>query len=496
MRRPVGVLLMALFLLSALCLLAAPARAVRTRAAAADDGEPAKLAPAERQLARDVFQQLIETNTTHSTGSTTAAAEAIRARLLKAGFAAEDMEIAGPRPNRMNLVVRYRALGRGTDAKPVLVIGHLDVVEAARADWSMDPFTFTEKDGYFYGRGTQDMKDSDAAFVTSFILLKEAGYVPKRDIILALTADEEGGADNGVDWLMKNRPELVHAAFAVNPDAGGMLLHDGKAVEMDLEATEKVYADYELTATNPGGHSSRPVPENTIYEVADALGRLERSPFPAELNAVTREYLEAEARHESPEKKQLISKILGPRMDQAAVDKLSQDPGYNATLHTTCVATMMEAGLAVNALPAEASANVNCRIMPGHSPEEIRLRLAEIVDDVRVKVQWKDEGGALFDHAPGRAPMAPPPPLPEVMKPLRAVVQSMWPGLAIVPEMESGASDSIYTMAAGVPSYGFSGMGIDENDDRAHGRDERLRVEAYYTGVEFTRRIVRALGDE
>jgi acetylornithine deacetylase/succinyl-diaminopimelate desuccinylase-like protein len=459
-----------------------------------------KLDPVERELARDVFQQLIETNTTHSTGSTTVAAEAMRDRLLRAGFPAGDMDIVGPKEKRMNLVVRWRA-GKTPDAAakkagPVLVIGHLDVVEAARADWTMDPFVLNEKDGYFYGRGTQDMKDSDAAFVTSFILLKKAGYVPKRDIILALTADEEGGADNGVDWLLKYRPELVQAAFAVNPDAGGVLLHDGKAVELDLEATEKVYADYEFEATNPGGHSSRPVPDNAIYEIADALGRLERTPFPAELNPVTRAYLEAEARHETPEKKQLISRILGPQMDQAAAAKLSQDPGYNATLHTTCVATMLEGGRAVNALPSSAGANVNCRILPGHSPEEIRLRLQEIADDVRVKVQWKDEGGALFDHAPGRPALVPPPLRDDVMKPLHAVAQAMWPGIAIVPEMESGASDSIYTMAAGIPSYGFSGMGIDENDDRAHGRDERLRVEAYYTGVEFTRRMVKALGDE
>jgi acetylornithine deacetylase/succinyl-diaminopimelate desuccinylase-like protein len=462
-------------------------------------GQAQKLDPVERELARDVFQQLIETNTTHSTGSTTVAAEAMRDRLLRAGFAAGDLEIVGPKEKRMNLVVRWRA-GKPADAAakvgPVLVIGHLDVVEAARADWTMDPFVLNEKDGYFYGRGTQDMKDADAAFVTSFILLKKAGYVPKRDIILALTADEEGGADNGVDWLLKNRPELVQAAFAVNPDAGGVLLHDGRAVELDLEATEKVYADYEFEATNPGGHSSRPVPDNAIYEIADALGRLERTPFPAELNPVTRAYLEAEARHETPEKKQLISRILGPQMDQAAAAKLSQDPGYNATLHTTCVATTLEGGRAVNALPSSAGANVNCRILPGHSPEEIRLRLQEIADDVRVKVRWKDEGGTLFDHAPGRPAIVPPPLRDDVMKPLRSVAQAMWPGIAIVPEMESGASDSIYTMAAGIPSYGFSGMGIDENDDRAHGRDERLRVEAYYTGVEFTRRIVKALGDE
>ncbi len=449
---------------------------------------------AERTLARAVFQQLIETDTTHSTGSTTKAAELVRERLLEAGFAAGDMEIVGPKPDRMNLVVRYK--GSGSVAKPVLVIGHLDVVEAKASDWTLPPFVLTERGGYFYGRGTQDMKDADAAYVTSFVLLKKAGYVPKRDIILALTADEEGGGDNGVDWLLKNKRELVEAAFAVNPDAGGLVLRDGKPVEMELEATEKVYADFELTATNPGGHSSRPTPDNAIYEIADALGRLERNPFPVELNEVTRAYLLQQMRHESAERIKEIDELLSTPMSQQAAAKLSQDPGYNAVLHTTCVATMLEGGHAPNALPGSAGANVNCRILPGHSPEEIRQRLVAVVDDVRVKVQYKDEGGALFDHAPEKVAIVPPPLRPDVMKPLQTVTAQMFPGIRIVPEMESGASDSIYTMAAGIPSYGFSGMGIDENDDRAHGRDERIRVESFYNGVEFTRRVVVALGDE
>ncbi len=449
---------------------------------------------AERTLARAVFQQLIETDTTHSTGSTTKAAELVRARLLEAGFSAADMEIVGPKPERMNLVVRYK--GSGSSSKPVLVIGHLDVVEAKASDWTLPPFVLTERGGYFYGRGTQDMKDADAAFVTSFVLLRKAGYVPKRDIILALTADEEGGGDNGVDWLLKNKRELVEAAFVLNPDAGGLVLRDGKPVEMELEATEKVYADFELTATNPGGHSSRPTPDNAIYEIADALGRLERNPFPVELNEVTRAYLLQQMRHESAEKIKEIDELLSTPMNQQAAAKLSQDPGYNAVLHTTCVATMLEGGHAPNALPGSAGANVNCRILPGHSPEEIRQRLVAVVDDVRVKVQYKDEGGALFDHAPEKAAIVPPPLRPDVMKPLQTVTAQMFPGIRIVPEMESGASDSIYTMAAGLPSYGFSGMGIDENDDRAHGRDERIRVESFYNGVEFTRRVVVALGDE
>jgi acetylornithine deacetylase/succinyl-diaminopimelate desuccinylase-like protein len=449
---------------------------------------------AQRKLARDVFQQLIDTNTTHSTGSTTTAAERMRARMLDAGFAPGDMEIAGPSAKRMNLVVRYRSDAQ--DAKPVLVIGHLDVVEAKREDWTVDPFKFLERDGFFYGRGTQDMKDSDASFVTTFLILKKQGWKPKRDIILALTADEESGGENGVEWLLSHRRELVDALFAINPDAGGLVTENAKPVEMDLEATEKVYADFQVSATNAGGHSSRPVPDNAIYAVADALGKLERTPFPTELNAVTRAYLVERAKLETPARRKLIEQVLAKPLNQIAAAQLSTDAGYNATLRTTCVATMMQAGHAVNALPGAAAANVNCRILPGHSPEEVRQRLVAIFHDQRLKVEFKDNDGSLQPTAPERVAIAPPPLRDDVMKPLKAITQAMWPGIPVIPEMETGASDSIYTMAAGIPSYGFSGMGIDEGDERAHGRDERIRVESYYMGVAFTVELVKALGEE
>ena len=455
---------------------------------------------AQRQLAHDVFKTLIETDTTHSTGSTTAAAEKMRDLLLKAGFPAGDMEIVGPNDRHMNLVVRYRAGASGKAAgekgKPVLTIIHLDVVEAKRSDWTMAPFVLTEKDGYFYGRGTQDVKSGDAAFVTSFIVLKKGGWGPKRDMILALTADEEGGANNGVAWLLKNRRDLVDADVAINPDAGGLLLRDGRPAEMGLEATEKEYADFALTATNAGGHSSRPVADNAIYEVADALGRLEKFKFPAELNPVTRAYYEEELKIGPEAKRPLIERILRTPMDEAAAAELSKDPTENATLHTTCVATMLQGGHAPNALPGSATANVNCRILPGHSAEEVRQKIAEIVADPRVKVQYSDPGGVLSDTAPAGLAVKPPPLREDVLKPLREVTASMWPGVPIVPEMEAGATDSIYTANAGIPSYGCSGIGVDEDDVRAHGRDERLRVESFYEGVEFTRRFVKALGDE
>ena len=454
------------------------------------------LSPADKTLARDVFQQLIETNTTDSVGSTTTAAEAMRARLLAAGFAPADVQIVGGKPKRMNLVVRYRG-APGSTEKPVLIIGHLDVVEARREDWTRDPFKLEESDGYFYGRGTQDMKSGDAEFVTSFILLKSAGFVPKRDFILALTADEEEGPDNGVQWILDHRRELIgDVAFAINPDAGGLELEDGKPRRMLLEATEKVYADFELSAANAGGHSSLPVPENAIYEVADALVKLQHAPFPAELNHVSRAYLEQILPAEKPERQALIRGVLQEPMDEGAAAKLSEDPQFNALLHTTCVATTMQAGHAPNALPGSAKANVNCRILPGHSAEEVRERLVAIAADPKLTIKYHDDDGTLSATAPKRFTIAPPPLREDLMKPLRAVVEQMYPGLPIVPEQESGASDSVHTMQAGIPSYGFTGIGVDANDMRAHGRDERLRVASYYAGVAFTERLLRALGSE
>ena len=422
------------------------------------------------------------------------AAEGIRDRLLKAGFPAGDMEVVGPRDNRLNLVVRYRA-AQGATATPVLFLCHLDVVEAKRTDWTLDPFQLTEKDGFFFGRGTQDVKDGDAALATSLILMKQAGFVPKRDILVAFTADEEGGADNGVDWLLKNRPDLVKAGVVINPDAGGLVLKDGKPVEFGFEATEKLYADFQLVAASAGGHSSLPRADNPIYEVADALARLEKQPFPAELNEVTRAYLANEAKSAAPEKRALLSRVLASPMDVAAADQLSaSDPQVNATLRTTCVATLISGGHAPNALPGSATANVNCRILPGHPPEEVRQRLIRVFADPKLTVNYVDNAGVVFPSAPTKGAMAPPPMQEDVLRPLRRVVEAEFGPVPVVATMETGASDSIYTLAAGIPSYGISGMGIDEGDVRAHGRDERLRVEAFYRGVEFQWRFMRALG--
>src|SRR6202167_4015710 len=452
----------------------------------------APLDEATRKLAHDIFQQLIEINTTDSVGSTTVAAEAMSKRLLAAGFTAEDVKVLGPNDRKGNLIARYRGTG-AAGLKPILIIAHLDVVEARREDWTTDPFQFVEKDGYYYGRGTQDMKVSDAILVTTFIRFKREGYRPDRDIILALTADEEGGNSNGVDWLLKNHRELVSAEFVLNADAGGILTEKGKPIDVEVEATEKLYADFQLTVKNPGGHSSLPVPDNAIYHIADALSRLERAPFPFELNEVTRTYFERRANLETGQTADDMRAIFRTPPDEAAIARLSQDARYNSTLRTTCVATRLSAGHANNALPQLAQANVNCRILPGHSAEETRQKLIAIFADPQVTVRFVDNSYNVLDRAPVKTAFPPILPGPEILRPLERVAARMWPGVPVIPDMETGASDSIYTIAAGIPTYGVNGVAIDQDDVRAHGKDERVRTAAFYDGVDFYYRYLKEL---
>jgi acetylornithine deacetylase/succinyl-diaminopimelate desuccinylase-like protein len=445
-----------------------------------------------RETAHDIFKQLIEINTTDSIGSTTVAAQAMAKRLLDAGFPEADVVVIGPNDRKGNMVARYRGRA-GSKLRPLLIIGHLDVVEARREDWSTDPFKFVEQDGYYYGRGTQDMKEADAIAVTDFIRLRKEGFVPDRDIILALTADEEGGRSNGVDWLLKNHRDLIDAEFALNPDSGGVVTDHGKPQTVEFEATEKLYADYQVLATNPGGHSSLPKPDNAIYHVADALGVLEKSPFPFELNTVTREYFSQMAQIETGQTAADMHAILATPPDPAAIQRLSRDARYNSTMRTTCVATMLSGGHAPNALPQRAEANVNCRIFPGHSQEEIRLRLVEMFNDPTLTVRYRSDAGELADHGSDRKAMAPPPLRTDVMESLRKVAGKLWPGAPVIPIMETGSSDSIYTMYAGIPSYGINGVAVDRDDVRMHGKDERLKIESYYTGVEFYYQFLKAL---
>jgi acetylornithine deacetylase/succinyl-diaminopimelate desuccinylase-like protein len=447
---------------------------------------PAQVDDTTRQLSHDIFKQLIEINTTDSVGNVSTAAEAMAQRFRDAGFPDSDLHILGPNDRKKNLVVRFHGSGKH---KAVLLIGHLDVVEARRDDWTTDPFQFVEKDGYYYGRGTQDMKDGDAIMVTTLLRFKKEGYVPDRDIILALTADEEGGTSNGVDWLLKNHRELVDAEFVLNHDGGGILSEHGKPQFMTVDASEKLYADYQLSVINSGGHSSLPRPDNAIYHLADGLARLEHYEFPFELTNITRGYYERMSKIVTSPRTTDMLAILKTPPDLAAVARLSQDPIDHSLMHTTCVATRLSAGHANNALPQTAQANVNCRIVPGHSTEEIRQELEKVLADPKISV--REVGG--IGGGTNRRSFAPPPLRPDVFQPLEKVVENMWPGLPVIPDMATGASDGVYTNAAGLPTYCVSGEAIDRDDIRAHGKDERIRVDAFYRAVDFYYRFLKAV---
>jgi len=454
------------------------------------------LTPADAEsikLATDIFKQLVEINTTDSVGSTTVAAEAMAKRLRDVGFPAEDVVVMGPDPRKGNMIARLRGTGAH---KPVLLIGHLDVVEAKRSDWTTDPFQFIEKDGYYYGRGTQDMKNGDAIMMATLIRMKQEGYQPDRDIILALTADEEGGGFNGVDWLLKNHRNLVDAEFVLNHDGGGVVEENGKLLAFTVDATEKLYADYQLSSLNAGGHSSMPTADNAIYHLADALARLARYSFPFELNAVTRAQLSGLAETYPAEKAALVRAVLKEPPDQEAIAKLSADDAIlNSTFRTTCVATRLAAGHANNALPQTATANVNCRILPGHSREETRRELVNIVADPKVTVGYVQNDG-IASTAPDEQQLPPVALREDVMSPLRKVSAEFWPGMPVLPNMAIGASDSKYTNAAGMPSFGLQGVALDNNDIRAHGKDERLPIQSFNTGVRFYYRYLKALTSE
>jgi acetylornithine deacetylase/succinyl-diaminopimelate desuccinylase-like protein len=451
---------------------------------------PPESGESRNALARGIFQELIEINTTDSVGNVTTASEAMAKRLREAGYPPADIAVLGPNDRKKNLVVRLRGTGKH---KPVLLIGHLDVVAARREDWSTDPFKFLEKDGFFYGRGTQDMKDGDAIMVAALIRLKKEGFRPNRDIILALTADEEGGSSNGVDWLLKNHRELFDAQFVLNHDGSSVVSEHGKPQFYRLDGTEKVYGDFQLTTTNPGGHSSLPVPDNAIYALAAGLGRLEKYEFPFELNSVTRGYYEQMSTIETGQRAADMRAILQLPPDPAAIARLSHDPADHSTMHTTCVATRLEGGHANNALPQRAQAVVNCRILPGHSPEEVRQVLIGVLADPRITVRYIDDNGVVRDAASDRKGYPPPPLSPQIMKPLERLVAANWPGLKVVPTMADGASDNVYTSGAGLPSYTVTGIDIDRNDVRAHGRDERLGVESFYRGNEFFYQYIKAI---
>ncbi|HLZ50943.1 MAG TPA: M20/M25/M40 family metallo-hydrolase [Candidatus Acidoferrum sp.] len=442
-----------------------------------------------RQQARDIFQQLIEINTTDSVGNVTTAAEAMAKRLLDAGFSDQDVVVAGPTERKKNLIVRLRGTGQ---QKPILFLAHLDVVEARREDWTTDPFQFIEKDGYFYGRGTVDIKDGAAILVENFIRLKKAGLAPRRDLILALTADEEGGDFNGVEWLLKHHRDWIDAGFCVNLDGGDFMSEKGRKIYGAVQASEKVYVDFQLEVKNPGGHSSRPTRDNAIYHLAEGLTKLENFSFPVQLNEITRSMLEKSAAIEGGPLAPDMKAAAQSPPDSAAIARLSENPFYNAILRTTCVATMLSGGHAPNALPQTAQANVNCRILPGEDPSAIKETLIKTVDDPKIKVTFveqRDADGKLV--VPERVP--PSPLRPDLMNAVESAATAVWGPLPIMPVMDTGASDGRFLRMSGIPTYGVAGVFLDIDNRRAHGQDERVRVRDFYDGVEFNYKLMQAL---
>lgn len=434
----------------------------------------------DQRLARELLAELVAINTTHSVGSTTQAAEAMRARLLAAGFAAEDVLVLGPSPRKGNLVARLR--GRDQSAKPILLLAHIDVVEANAEDWTLPPFELIEKDGTFYGRGTADDKDEAAIYVANLIRMKREGFVPERDIVVALTADEEGGTENGVQWLLANRRALIDAEYALN-EGGGGLLEEGRRLLNGVQASEKKYQNFVVEATNPGGHSSQPRPDNAIYELASALSRIGAHNFPVRLNEVTREFFRRSASTVDPATGAAMRRIAQNPADASAAAALSKTARYNSMLRTTCVATLLNGGHAPNALPQRARATVNCRILPDESAGAVGAALQRVA------------GTSVKVTADGEAVDSPPSPLdPRVLGPIERVTRELWGDVPVIPTMSTGATDGLFLRNAGIPVYGVSGLFYGETF--AHGMNERIPVQSFYEGQEFLYRLVKLLAAE
>jgi len=437
------------------------------------------LPEAERQLAREIYKEMVEIKSGYTTGATTPVAEAAARRLKAAGFPDADVFVGGAIPTKANLVARYRGTGR---RRPLLLLAHTDVVEAKREDWSMDPFTLTERDGYFYGRGTGDDKAQAAVWIANLIRYKREGFQPDRDIIVALTADEEGGGPyNGVGWLLKNKRDLIDAEFCLNEGGWGESV-EGKRISNDVQLSEKYVINYRLEVTNKGGHSSLPVPDNAIYHLAGALDRLSRFAFPLKTNEVTQAYFQAMARIEDASVRNDLARAADGATD--AMERVARaTTAWNATLRTTCVATQLEGGHAKNALPQLAAANVNCRALPEDKPEYVTATLKQVIADEQVSV-------AIV----GDVSIGPPSPIREdLMTAVSAVTTTLWPGVPTVPMMVMGATDGLYLRVAGIPTYGVQGFFYDRNDIRFHGRDERLKVQSFYEGQTFLYELVKRL---
>ncbi|HAF42645.1 MAG TPA: peptidase M20 [Sphingobium sp.] len=435
---------------------------------------------------RALYKELVETDSSWPDGSCTLAAERMGARLKAAGYAADDVQIIvdPTHPKEGNL----SAILRGSDAKlpAVLLLAHIDVVAAKRADWQRDPFTLIEEGGYFYGRGTSDDKAMAAAFTDQMVRYKQEGYKPKRTIKLALTCGEETEkALNGVEYLLKNRPDALKAGWALNEGGGGSLDESGKPVSQGVQAGEKVYQDFAFSATAPGGHSSRQTPRfNAIGWMAAALARVNDYDFPVNLTPAAKAYFGASAPL-YPGKVSAAMAAIGAgtasEADYAAVS--AENASWNATLRTTCIPTLVSGGHAPNAQPQSVTANVNCRIIPGESVESVLARLKEVAADPRVKVDLAD---------PPQPKSSAPELTPQIMGPIEALTREMWPGVPVIPRLATGATDGRFTNAAGIPTYGVSGMFADPDGQGVHGLNERIRVKSLLDGRAFLYRLVKA----
>src|SRR5689334_7967742 len=434
---------------------------------------------AERQLARSIYKEMVEIKSGYTTGATTPVAEAVAKRLRDAGFPAADIFVGGASPTKANLVVRYHGTGH---RRPILLLAHTDVVEAKREDWSMDPYVLAEKDGYFYGRGTGDDKAQAAIWIANLIRYKREGFKPDRDIIVALTADEEGGGPyNGVQWLLANKRELIDAELCLNEGGWGESL-GGVRLANDIQVSEKYVINYRFEVHNKGGHSSLPVQDNAIYHLAGALDRLSKFGFPLKTNDVTRAYFRAMSKIEKGAVAADLAKVADG--DTAAMTRVAKaSTPWNATLRTTCVATQLEGGHAKNALPQIAAANVNCRVLPEDKVDYVTATLKQIVGDTAVSlvVEGTPQAGV---PSPMRA---------DLMAAVNAVTSALWPGVPSVPMMVMGGTDGSYLRPAGIPTYGVQGIFYDRDDIRFHGRDERVKVQSFYEAQTFLYELVKRL---
>jgi acetylornithine deacetylase/succinyl-diaminopimelate desuccinylase-like protein len=442
-------------------------------------------APRPDQVAfRALYKELVETNTTLSSGSCTLAAEKMAARLKAAGYTdAELHPFAAPGLATEGGLV---AVLKGSDpkAKPMLLLAHIDVVEAKKEDWQRDPFTLIEEGGYFYARGASDDKAQAAVWVDTLIRFKQDGFKPKRDVKMALTCGEEtSSAFNGAGYLAQKERKLIDAAFALNEGAGGRLDDSGKPVALNIQAGEKFPQDYKLEVTNPGGHSSRPTKENAIYQLAAGLGKIGEYEFPLEFTDASKTFLARMAPLVGGGMGAAMTALAKDGKDAKAAAVVTADPGYNGMLRTTCAATMLDAGHATNALPQRATANVNCRIFPGTTAEQIHDKLVQLVADSKIKV--------TTTNARSEVTKGPPPLTPEIMKPIETVAAKMWPGVPVIPVLQAGATDGAFMSAVGIPTYGISGIFGDPDGGGIHGLNERVRVKSLYNGRDFMFDIVK-----